>query len=58
MRLSTPMIAVISSSSVTSVLPSIALIALFADLIIVSCTPPKCGAIGGLKFHLRPLVCG
>ena len=34
-----------------SVFPSMALIDFFADLIIASCTQPKCGASGGLKCH-------
>ena len=43
-------IAVVSSSSFMSALPSIAFIAFFADLTMVTRTPPKCGASGGLKF--------
>ena len=49
------MTAVISSSSLISAFPRIALIARFADFIMDSCTPPKCGANGGLKCHLTPL---
>ena len=33
-----------------------AVIALFADLIMISKTPPKCGAYGGLIVHLIPLL--
>ena len=52
---SAPIIAVISSSSFMSAFPRIALIARFADFIMASCTPPKCGASGGLKCHFTPL---
>ena len=31
-----------------------ALLAFFADLIMDSCAPPKCGASGGLKCHWIP----
>jgi hypothetical protein len=54
MRASVPVNAVNSSSSVISAFPYIAKIAYFAALIIVSCTPPKCGANGGLKCHVIP----
>ena len=50
-----PVNAVVNSSSATSALPSTAFTARFATLIIVSCTPPKCGASGGLKCHMTPL---
>ena len=56
MSASAPVNAVISSSSVTSADPNIAKVTLFADLITVSCTPPKWGAHGGLKLHLMPLL--
>ena len=46
---------VTNSSSLTSVFRAIALIAFFADFIMLSWTPPKCEAKGGLKFHLIPL---
>ena len=52
---SAPIMAVISSSSVMSAFPRIALMALFADLIIDSWIPPKCGAYGGLKCQTIPL---
>ena len=51
---SAPVNAVKSSSSVISAFPSIAYIARFADFIIVSWTPPKCGLAGGLKCHIIP----
>ena len=47
--------AAISSSSVTSLVPKTAYNAFFAAFIIYSKTPPKCGALGGLKTHLMPL---
>ena len=49
------MIAAINSSTVISACASIALMAFFADLIIDSCAPPKCGASGELKCHFTPL---
>ena len=51
---SAPIIAVVSSSSLMSALPSMAFIAFFADLIIVSWTPSKCGASCGLKCQVTP----
>ena len=53
---SAPVNAVISSSSVTKLFDKIADTAFFAAFIIVSCTPPKCGASGGLKYHLIPFL--
>ena len=52
---SAPVTAIISSSSVILGFPKTALIAVLAGLIIDSCTPPKWGARGGLKYHLMPL---
>ena len=47
--------AVLNSSSVMSAFPSVALMALFADLIIDSCAPPKRGASVGFKWYTTPL---
>ena len=52
---SAPVSAVINSSSVMSAFPSTALSDLLADFIIDSCTPPKCGASGGVKCQTIPL---
>ena len=53
---STPVNAVTNSLSFTSVFLSTAFIARLPASIIDSCTPPKCGACGGLKCHMTPLL--
>ena len=53
-RLFAPVNIIINSSSLTSAFPAMALIAFFADFIMLSWTPPKCVAKGELKFHLIP----
>ena len=54
-KASAPVNAVVNSLSLTCALPNTAFTGRFAALIIVSCTPPKCGASGGLKCYITPL---